>query len=299
MAITDVPEFAHLTDADIESLAIELDAIRQDIEDSRGERDSRYIRRTIAAQRALEVAGRLMLAASSQAFGLVGRRRDAGRGQDRREHGDRPQRHARPVGLDERSRDSLLDVGVGHERGVQALAVHPQLHAPQVHQHPRHGRRRRLRRHPRHPRRASGSRSTCTATCCSTPCWRSGSNGASDCSTWSSARSPRAATTGRPRWCACASSASRPATRWPRTTCVSRADVPVARRHIHVDVEGQRGRQRHPQRLDQRGDLLRPLPRRRREVHQDRHGRRDARASGTCGRCSAAPTSRRTRRCAS
>ena len=60
MAITDVPEFAHLTDADIENLAVELDAIRQDIEDSRGERDARYIRRTIAAQRALEVAGRVM-----------------------------------------------------------------------------------------------------------------------------------------------------------------------------------------------------------------------------------------------
>ena len=58
MAITDVPAFAHLTDADIENLAYELDAIRQDIEDSRGERDARYIRRTIAAQRALEVAGR-------------------------------------------------------------------------------------------------------------------------------------------------------------------------------------------------------------------------------------------------
>ncbi|MEN4475836.1 fatty acid desaturase [Mycolicibacterium cosmeticum] len=66
MAITDVPAFAHLTEADIESLAVELDAIRQDIEDSRGERDARYIRRTIAAQRALEVAGRLMLAASSR-----------------------------------------------------------------------------------------------------------------------------------------------------------------------------------------------------------------------------------------
>ena len=66
MAITDVPAFAHLTEADIENLAVELDAIRLDIEDSRGERDSRYIRRTIAAQRALEVAGRLMLAASSR-----------------------------------------------------------------------------------------------------------------------------------------------------------------------------------------------------------------------------------------
>src|SRR3981081_1217905 len=66
MAITDVPAFAHLTEADIDNLAVELDAIRLDIEDSRGERDARYIRRTIAAQRALEVAGRLMLAGSSK-----------------------------------------------------------------------------------------------------------------------------------------------------------------------------------------------------------------------------------------
>ena len=66
MAITDVPAFAHLTDVDIENLAVELDAIRLDIEDSRGERDARYIRRTIAAQRALEVAGRVILAASSK-----------------------------------------------------------------------------------------------------------------------------------------------------------------------------------------------------------------------------------------
>jgi NADPH-dependent stearoyl-CoA 9-desaturase len=61
-----VPAFAHLTGADIENLAVELDAIRLDIEDSRGERDARYIRRTIATQRALEVAARLMLAASSR-----------------------------------------------------------------------------------------------------------------------------------------------------------------------------------------------------------------------------------------
>jgi fatty acid desaturase len=66
MAITDVEVFAHLTDADIENLAVELDAIRQDIEDSRGARDARYIRRTIAAQRALDVTGRVLLAASSR-----------------------------------------------------------------------------------------------------------------------------------------------------------------------------------------------------------------------------------------
>src|SRR6201996_6235428 len=66
MAITDLDVFAHLTDADIESLAVELDAIRQVVEDSRGARAARYIRRTIAAQRALDVAGRLLLAASSR-----------------------------------------------------------------------------------------------------------------------------------------------------------------------------------------------------------------------------------------
>jgi NADPH-dependent stearoyl-CoA 9-desaturase len=69
MAITDVPAFAHLTEADIENLTVELDAIRLDIEDFRGERDARYIHRTIATQRALEVAGRLMLAASSRRSG--------------------------------------------------------------------------------------------------------------------------------------------------------------------------------------------------------------------------------------
>src|SRR6201991_3155183 len=66
MAITDVPEFSHLTDAYLESLAVKLDAIPQDIEHSRGARDSPYIRRPIAAQRPLEIAGRFMLPASSR-----------------------------------------------------------------------------------------------------------------------------------------------------------------------------------------------------------------------------------------
>jgi len=36
MAIAEVAEYAHLSDADIEALAAELEAIRLDIEDSRG-----------------------------------------------------------------------------------------------------------------------------------------------------------------------------------------------------------------------------------------------------------------------
>ncbi|QNG19421.1 acyl-CoA desaturase [Rhodococcus triatomae] len=61
MAITDIKQFAHLTEADIESLGRELDAIRRDVEDSRGVRDAKYIRRTIRLQRGLELGGRIML----------------------------------------------------------------------------------------------------------------------------------------------------------------------------------------------------------------------------------------------
>src|SRR6478735_3500414 len=61
MAIADVKEYAHLTEADVEALGRELDAIRRDIEESRGERDARYIRNTIRLQRSLEVGGRAVL----------------------------------------------------------------------------------------------------------------------------------------------------------------------------------------------------------------------------------------------
>jgi NADPH-dependent stearoyl-CoA 9-desaturase len=64
MAITDIKRYAHLTEADVEELARELDAIRTDIEDSRGERDARYVRRTIQLQRALAAGGRIALMAS-------------------------------------------------------------------------------------------------------------------------------------------------------------------------------------------------------------------------------------------
>ena len=65
MAVTDLKAFAHLTEADVEALGRELDAIRRDIEDSRGERDAAYIRRAIRIQRGLAVGGRVTLFASS------------------------------------------------------------------------------------------------------------------------------------------------------------------------------------------------------------------------------------------
>ena len=66
MAITDIPEFAHLTESDIEALGAELEEIRQDIIGSLGERDAAYIHNTIRFQRALEVGARALLMAGSR-----------------------------------------------------------------------------------------------------------------------------------------------------------------------------------------------------------------------------------------
>ncbi|QSE77773.1 fatty acid desaturase family protein [Rhodococcus koreensis] len=61
MAISDIKEYAHLTDADVEAIGRDLDAIRRDIEKSRGARDARYLRNTIRLQRGLELGGRAVL----------------------------------------------------------------------------------------------------------------------------------------------------------------------------------------------------------------------------------------------
>ncbi len=66
LAIADIAAYAHLTQTDIEALGYELDAIRSDIEESLGERDAAYIRRTIKFQRTLDVWRR---ACSSAAAG--------------------------------------------------------------------------------------------------------------------------------------------------------------------------------------------------------------------------------------
>jgi fatty acid desaturase len=64
MAITDIKAYAHLTTEDVEQIAEELDAIRADIEESRGEKDARYIRRSIQLQRGLAAGGRIAMFAS-------------------------------------------------------------------------------------------------------------------------------------------------------------------------------------------------------------------------------------------
>jgi fatty acid desaturase len=71
MAITDIAGYTHLSAADIELLGGELDAIRRDIEESRGARDASYIRRTIAFQRTLDVVARLLIGGSRSRTGWV------------------------------------------------------------------------------------------------------------------------------------------------------------------------------------------------------------------------------------
>lgn len=61
---------AHLSDADVEQLGQELDAVRDRIIASRGAKDAAYIRRVIRVQRTLEIAGRatLLLSRRKSAF---------------------------------------------------------------------------------------------------------------------------------------------------------------------------------------------------------------------------------------
>jgi linoleoyl-CoA desaturase len=64
MAISDVKAYAHLSAEQVTSLGAELDAVRRDIEASRGAADASYIHKVIKLQRSLAVAGRATLFAS-------------------------------------------------------------------------------------------------------------------------------------------------------------------------------------------------------------------------------------------
>jgi NADPH-dependent stearoyl-CoA 9-desaturase len=69
MAIADVPEYAHLSDKDLDQFGAALDAIRCDVEASRGADDRAYIKRAIVFHRTLEVTARLVIGGSRGKFG--------------------------------------------------------------------------------------------------------------------------------------------------------------------------------------------------------------------------------------
>ena len=66
MAISDVKEYTHLTEDEVEQIGRELDAIRAEVEESRGASDAAYINRLIKVQRYLAVSGRLVLMLGTQ-----------------------------------------------------------------------------------------------------------------------------------------------------------------------------------------------------------------------------------------
>ena len=72
MAITDAAEYAHLSSADLTAFAADLAKIRSDVECSRGARDRAYICRTIAFQRGLDVAARLVIGLTKGKVGWGG-----------------------------------------------------------------------------------------------------------------------------------------------------------------------------------------------------------------------------------
>jgi len=59
-----VSPIAHLTPEDIEQIGVELDAIRQEVLDSRGAADAAYIRKVVDTQRKLELGSRAVLLVS-------------------------------------------------------------------------------------------------------------------------------------------------------------------------------------------------------------------------------------------
>ena len=65
MAIADVKEYVHLSEADVEALGREFDAIRERVEAARGAEDAAYIRRVIKTQRWMAAAARIGMIASS------------------------------------------------------------------------------------------------------------------------------------------------------------------------------------------------------------------------------------------
>ena len=140
---------AHLTAEDIELSARSSTRSARRSATACGEDDAAYIRKVIDVQRKLELGSRAVLLVVDVPAGL-GRRdgRPLGR-QDPREHGDRAQHPARPVGLDARPEDPLHDVGVGHGQPGRAVEALAQRAAPHVHERDRQGQRPRLRHHAR------------------------------------------------------------------------------------------------------------------------------------------------------
>ena len=278
MAITDVALYAHLSREDIDALGAELDAIRQDIEDSRGARDAAYIRRAIRFQRTLDAAARLLIFASrsrtgwalgtaSLAFAKSVENMELGHniGHGQWDWMNDPEIHSNTwewdmAGLSSQWRYShnyrhhvfTNVLGVDDDLGFGIMRV--------TRDEPWQ------RKYLMQPLRNF--------------CWRSSSNGASPC-TALHAEHERVATEVE-------KTAQTKAFRgkvWRQVRKDYLLVPALSRASVAPHTGGQRRGQRPSQSVGVRGDLLRAFPGRGREVHRRRLGRTRPSLTGTCARC--------------
>ncbi len=124
-----------LTPEQLDAFGKELDAIRTRVVADLGERDADYIKkgdpRPARARDRRPRAAVRELPAARVARGNGG----AEPVEDPRQHGDRAQRDARAVRLDEGSGAGRQDVRVGHGVPRRSVAALAQLHAPHLHEH--------------------------------------------------------------------------------------------------------------------------------------------------------------------
>ncbi len=218
---------------------------------------------------------------------VVGHGRAVGR-EDPREHGDRPQRHARPVGLDARPQDPLHHLGVGQRlprRHVEALAQRDRTT----------------------PTPTSSARTTTSATA---SCASTRTSGGCPFYLGPAAVEPHQRLLLRVRH-----RRLRPRDRQvPQGQDGQGAEfrrqskdvLAKIRRQVTKDyvlhpllsgpsalttLDREPHRQPGPQPVDALGDHVRALPRGRRRPSRRHRSRARPAASGTCGRCSARPTS--------
>ena len=145
MAISDIKEFTHLSEADVAAIGREFDAIRRDVEASRGEDDAAYIRGVIALQRRLEIGGRVALVGSIlPPLWLAGTAAlAASKIIENMEIGHNVM-HGQWDWMNDPEIHSA-DVGVGQRLPLGAVEALPQLPAPHVYERHRQGQGRRLR----------------------------------------------------------------------------------------------------------------------------------------------------------
>ncbi len=65
MAIADVKEYTHLSTEEVEELGAQLDALREEVEESRGDKDAAYIYSMIQFERRLAAAARITISVSA------------------------------------------------------------------------------------------------------------------------------------------------------------------------------------------------------------------------------------------